>query len=97
MRSGTTIAQPESARGTIGISTRDTDGEEQETPAKMMLARAAAPGLLAGEHRDGEHAQRQGRERQAGPHGAVFEHHLQEDREGDHQHRRARSAGASAG
>ena len=47
-------------------------------------ARAAVARLAAGDERDGEHRQRQRREREAGLHRVVLEHHLQVDRERDH-------------
>src|SRR5262249_19901022 len=49
------------------------------------LARAAMAGLLPGEQRDGEHAQRERRKREARIERVVLQHHLQEDRERDHQ------------
>ena len=51
----------------------------------MILLGLRLPGLLPGEQRDREHAQRQGRERQPGLHRVVLEHHLEVDRERDHQ------------
>ena len=67
---------------------RDQDGDahdEQQEPGADDLARAAMPGLLARDQRDDEHAQRERRERQAGLHRVVLQHHLQEDRQRDHQ------------
>ena len=83
MISGIARYQPESARGTTRISRRHPDGEQRE-PGPDDDARPTRSGSLAGQQRDGEHAQGKRRQRQTGLHGVVFEHHLQEDRERDH-------------
>ena len=49
----------------------------------MLLGRRA-PAHLPGEQGDGEHAEGQGGEGQARAHGAVLQHHLEVDRQGDH-------------
>ncbi len=51
----------------------------------MILLGLLAAELPACQQRDGEHAQRQGRDREARLQRVVLEHHLQEDRERDHQ------------
>ncbi len=50
-----------------------------------MHARPPRARLLAGQQRDGEHAQGERRQRQTGLHRVVLEHHLEEDRQRDHQ------------
>ena len=59
------------------------DGEQGE-PGPDDDAWPPLAGLLAGQQRDGEHAQRKRRQRQTGLHGVVLEHHLEEDRQRDH-------------
>ena len=54
-------------------------------PARMILLGLRLPGPLAGEQRDREHAQRERRERQPCLERVVLEHHLEVDRERDHQ------------
>ena len=49
----------------------------------MLLGRRV-PAFLPASRAIAEHAQRERRERQAGLHGVVLEHHLQVDRQGDH-------------
>ena len=78
------IAQPESARGTIGISDGDADGEQHE-PGEDDPARAAVARPLARRAARRRTCQRERREREAGLHRVVLEHHLQVDRQRDHQ------------
>ena len=58
---------------------------QQREPQPDDAARSPVAGPLGRQHRHPEHAEREWRERQAGLHGVVLEHHLQEDRQGDHR------------
>ena len=84
MISGMTSAQPESARGTIGISS-SMPTVSRPDPSRMMLAGRRRPTRLPARIAVAEHRQRQRRERQAGLHGVVLQDHLQVDRQGDHR------------
>ena len=84
MTSGMTSAQPEWARGTIGRRiSRPTSSRPK--PARMMSAARRFPARFPAISATREHAERQRGERQARLHGVVLEHHLQEDRQGDHR------------
>ena len=82
--SGTTSAQPESVRGTIGMISSHPDRAERESD-QDDVARAPLARPPSGEQRDAEHAERERRQGQAGLHRVVLERHLQEDRERDHR------------
>ena len=83
-RAGSTIAQPESARGTIGISTA-TPTTSSGKPARMILLGLRLPAVFPASSATANMRERERRERQPGLHRVVLEHHLQEDRQGDHQ------------
>ena len=84
MTSGITKAQPDEARGTMGIRITSPTVRPRK-PSRITLAGRRLPALLAGQQRHAEHGQRQRRQRQAGLHRVVLQHHLQVDRQDDHR------------
>ena len=67
---------------------RDDDHEpdqQQQEAGPDDRARPTSPGSRPASERDGEHAERQRRDRETGLHRVVLEHHLQVDRQHDHR------------
>ena len=83
MMSGIVRYQPESAMRHDRHEDRETRHDEHEAPQDD--AGGASLEAAAGEQRDGEHAQRERRDRESGLQRVVLEHHLQVDREHDHR------------
>ena len=83
MTSGTSRYQPESARGTIGISTT-SPAVSSTKPHRMMPAGRRLPAFFPASNATPNIVKRQRGQRQTRLHGVVLQHHLQVDRQRDH-------------